>query len=139
MKMKGFLLLLVSFYPLHADFTGTLVFQQTAEGEQAEMVLGFAPQSIIVHIASNAYRQDEGGGVKEGSYIVREGSNAALKLNHSEKTSALGNATAMDELEDVVKAFIPQNFNTELESTGKTETLAMTSSLNGAESSLPCP
>lgn len=109
---------------LSTDFTGTLVFTQSAVGEQAEVVEGFAPSTITITIGSSAYRQDEEGGMNEGSYIVHDSSNAALKLDHAESTTELGTATAMGDLEEVVKNFMPQNFTTKLKPTGETATIA---------------
>ncbi|MEM6910007.1 MAG: SUMF1/EgtB/PvdO family nonheme iron enzyme [Verrucomicrobiota bacterium] len=92
--MRPLLLLLAA--PVAASaFTGTVVLEQSVAGQEAEMVREFAPSKITLHFGQDAFRQDEVGGLNEGSYLLQKGFPSALKLKHAERTSVLGKASPL--------------------------------------------
>lgn len=105
-------------------FTGTIVYEQSATGKDAKAFNGMAARKITVHIGEKAYRQDEDGGINEGSVIIRDGAKAALRLDHKKKTSGLGTGTRLDDMDEKVKQLMQAHFNTPLEDTGETEKIA---------------
>ena len=108
-----------------APFAGRIVFEQSAKGGPGEKAFnGLAASKVTVHIGTDGYRQDENGGINEGSVIIRTGSKAALKLNHKKKTSERGGGTRLDDMDAKMKAFMPQHFKSELKATPDTATIA---------------
>jgi len=104
-----------------APFTGTVVFEQSAEGgEGAKMFNGMAANKVTVHIGTTGYRQDEVGGMNEGSYLIKAGSKAALMFKHSKKTSTRGTGANIDAYKDNVKKLMVHHFTTDLEATDET-------------------
>ena len=69
------------------DFAGTITYEQKAKGGPNEAAFALAASKITVHIGKGGYRQDENGGLNEGSVIIRPGARTALRLNHKKKTS----------------------------------------------------
>ncbi|MCP5536872.1 MAG: SUMF1/EgtB/PvdO family nonheme iron enzyme [Akkermansiaceae bacterium] len=106
-------------------FTGSIVFEQSAMGGAGEkMFKDLAPGKITVHIAPHAYRQDEVGGMNEGSFVIKNGSTSALMLNTNKKTSTLGGAANIDSYKEEVRKFMVHHFKTELEATDETLEIA---------------
>lgn len=106
-------------------FTGTIEYKQSATGgDGAKAFNGLAAAKIVVHIGEKAYRQDEHGGMNEGSVIIRDGSRVALRLNHKKKTSELGKGSKLEDLNPKVKELMQGHFNTPLEDTGENAKIA---------------
>ncbi len=121
-----FVLLLLA-APLWAgeeDFTGRIVFEQSAEGAQAKAFRGLAAQKITIHFGRAAYRQDDAGGLSDGSAIVRYGLRKALRLDYGAKTSEWGMVSDLDTMDKDVRALRARHFRTELEATDATATIA---------------
>lgn len=108
-----------------APWTGRVVFEQTATGDSdgAKAFRGLAARRIVVHFGARAYRQDEDGGLNEGSYLVRLDAPGSLRLDHAKRTSERGGAMDLDASEKQVKAFMPWHFKTDLEKTDATDTI----------------
>jgi len=129
MHRLGFLALLPLFLTTaRADdspFLGTIVYEQVAAGESegAKAFRGLAASKISVHFGSKAYRQDEVGGMFPGSVIVNYGARPAIRLDHTKKTSEGGGANDLEQSPENMRAFMPWNFKTAMEPTGKQGTI----------------
>ena len=76
-----------------------------------------------MHFGEKAYRQDEHGGMNEGSVIVNYGARPAIRLDHKKKTSERGGANDLEKTETKVRAFMPWHFKTDMEPTGEKATI----------------
>lgn len=108
-----------------ASFVGSIVYAQRAQGDSdgAEAFRGLAAERIVVHIGTSAYRQDEHGGLNDGSVLVREGSPIALRLEHSKMRSERGGVSDLEKIDEKVKALLPWQFKTKLATTGERDTI----------------
>lgn len=108
-----------------AGWTGRIVYEQTATGDSdgAKSFRGMAATRVTLHIAKDAHRQDEEGGINAGSYIVRGDKLGALKLDHTKRRTERGGLTDLEKTDEKVKAFMPWHFKTELEKTDATDTI----------------
>lgn len=126
--LKRVLLLGVAVLPALGDeaaFIGTIVYEQSATGgEAAKAFTGLAAKRITVHLGESGYRQDEEGGLNEGSVIARAGSKVVLRLDHGKKTSERGSGMKLDDLDAETKKFMAGHFETPLKDTGVTEKIA---------------
>ena len=106
-------------------FTGTIVYEQSAAGGAgAKAFNGMAASKITVHIGEKAYRQDENGGINQGSVIIRDGSKDALRLNHKSKATERGRGTKLDDMEPKMKKFMAAHFDTPLKATDEVAEIA---------------
>jgi len=129
MKYKVFCLLALlvstaSYADESKPFTGTIVYTQSAQGKDAEMFNGMAASKVTVHIGEKAYRQDEVGGLNEGSVIIRAGAKDAIRLNHTKKMSERGRGTNLEDMDPKMKKMMSAHFETPLEDTGESEEIA---------------
>ena len=106
-------------------FTGRVVFEQSAEGdgEGAKMFRGLAASKVTVHFSPDGHRQDEEGGMNEGSVILRNDVLGALFLHHRAKRAERGGGTDLDAQGDAMKSFMPWHYKTDLEPLEETDTI----------------
>ncbi len=106
-------------------FVGQITYTQSAEGESsgAKLFRGLAAARVVVYIGKDAYRQDEVGGMNEGSVIRRNDAKVSLFLNHTKKTAERGGGVDLDQNAAAMKKLLPWHFDTDLEELAETDTI----------------
>ena len=107
-------------------FTGTIVYSAEATGEKegAKMFNEYQAREIISSWSEIGFEQTEETEMNAGKVIWEFDQKTGIYCNSSESKTVKASVQSMDDLDEDVKAFMPQFFEYELKETSETQTIA---------------